>query len=221
MIQEGVRINPHYRKITPMVADELARWGEWRNATWIWESVLASRPHVVALLTNAARGHITMGDTARAAQLLDRAIKLQPRAPSVRSLEIIVLGRLGQEERALQRAHQSIDEGIYDNDLVTGAFILGWRAGQFEFAARAMALRMQLAPTSKATDYAQLGKMYAIAAKDDAKAMAAFREALSLANETQRPVVLNQIPSDFRARLGLPAMPSTPASATQTSASKG
>jgi hypothetical protein len=44
LVREGIAINPHYRKITPMVADELARWGDWRDATWIWESVLARGP---------------------------------------------------------------------------------------------------------------------------------------------------------------------------------
>jgi O-antigen ligase len=31
LIKEGIDINPHYRKITPMVADELAKWGDWRT----------------------------------------------------------------------------------------------------------------------------------------------------------------------------------------------
>ena len=38
LTREAIAINPHYRKITPIVADELARWGDWKNATWIWES---------------------------------------------------------------------------------------------------------------------------------------------------------------------------------------
>jgi O-antigen ligase len=38
LVREGIALNRHYRKITPIVADELARWGDWANATWIWES---------------------------------------------------------------------------------------------------------------------------------------------------------------------------------------
>ncbi len=65
-LREGIAINPHYRKITPMVADELARWGDWKDATWIWESVLSSRPYVVAILANVARGYASMGEPAKA-----------------------------------------------------------------------------------------------------------------------------------------------------------
>lgn len=58
LINEGIAINPHYRKLTPIVADSLAAWGDWKNATWIWETVLESRPNVVAIRVNVARGHI-------------------------------------------------------------------------------------------------------------------------------------------------------------------
>ncbi len=81
LIGEGIAINPHYRKITPMVADELARWGDWRNAIWIWESVLSSRPHVVVLMSNIARGYASTGNPQKALEYLERAKQLQPDAP--------------------------------------------------------------------------------------------------------------------------------------------
>ena len=102
LVEEGVAINPHYRKLTPMVADELAHWGDWANATWIWESVLASRPYVVALLTNAARGHANLGDDAGARAYLARALAVQPDAPSVRSLEVVLLARGGRMIAAIE-----------------------------------------------------------------------------------------------------------------------
>jgi O-antigen ligase len=111
LVREGIAINPHYRKITPMVADELARWGDWKNATWIWESVLGSRPNVVAILTNVARGYAIMGDLDKAGMYLDRAEQIQPRAPSVRSLEVILLQRTGQDARALALARLPEDAG--------------------------------------------------------------------------------------------------------------
>ena len=82
LVREGVAINPHYRKITPMVADELARWGDWANAVWIWESVLSSRPRIVAILTNVARGYAAMGQPDRARAYLMRAQRLAPDAPA-------------------------------------------------------------------------------------------------------------------------------------------
>ena len=84
LVREGIAINPHYRKVTPVVADELARWGDWRNAVWIWDSVLASRPNVVVLLTNAARGYDSLGQRDRALAYLERARRIQPQAPAVR-----------------------------------------------------------------------------------------------------------------------------------------
>ncbi len=80
------------------------RWGDWRNATWIWESVLSSRPHIVAILSNAAHGHLALGEPARALEHLRHAKAVQPDAPTVRSLEVIVLSRTGQPAQSLAAA---------------------------------------------------------------------------------------------------------------------
>lgn len=127
-VRTGIAINPHYRKLTPLVADELARWGDWRDATWIWESVLASRPNVVVLLTNTARGYEMLGRRAEALATLERARRLQPRAPAVRSLEVLMLARAGQEVLALRKARQALAEGVSDDDLVRTAAVLEQRA---------------------------------------------------------------------------------------------
>lgn len=112
LTREGIALNPHYRKITPIVADELGRWGDWQNATWIWESVLASRPHVVAILCNAARGRAAQGDIDTAMAYLERARRLQPGAMPVRSLQV-ALGfvhaeGLLQPERGMQLFRQAL-----------------------------------------------------------------------------------------------------------------
>ncbi|HWP12688.1 MAG TPA: O-antigen ligase family protein [Ramlibacter sp.] len=220
LVREGVAINPHYRKVTPMVADELAKWGDWKNATWIWESVLSSRPHVVAIITNVARGYASMGNTAEALANLERARKIQPRAPAVRSLEVILLSRTGQEARALELARQAIADNIYDVDLANATFVLGWRAGDFALAAEAIRLRMIGWPETRMDGYLQLGDMYALAAKDPVRALDAFKQALALAPLAQRPALLQRIPAAYRAKLGYPdAAPQAPAA--QTSASKG
>ena len=86
-VREGIAINPHYRKLTPIVADALASWGDWKNATWIWESVLESRPNVVIILANAARGHLQSGNRAKAQEYFDRAMALQPAAPTLKPLQ--------------------------------------------------------------------------------------------------------------------------------------
>jgi O-antigen ligase/Flp pilus assembly protein TadD len=220
-IREGIAINPHYRKITPMVADELARWGDWRDATWIWESVLSSRPHIVAIMSNVSRGYASLGQIDKALEYLERAKKLQPNAPAVRSLEVVLLSRTGHEPEALQAARQAIAQNIYDYDLANTAFGLAWRAGDFDFAAKALRLRMIGWPASRLQGYVQLGNMYATGLKDRDKAMDAFQRALAVATPAQREALLPHVPSDYRAALGLPAGASAPGAPPQTSASKG
>lgn len=138
LVRDGIAIHPHYRKLTPLVADELARWGDWENAIRIWESVLASRPNVVVLLTNTARGYDTLGRREQAFDYLERARALQPDAPAVRSLEVLMLARAGQEQRALRRAQEALAAGIVDYDLVRAAFLLAMRANDAALAGRAL-----------------------------------------------------------------------------------
>ena len=214
LIRQGVEINPHYRKITPMVADELARWGDWKNATWIWESVLRSRPYIVAILTNVARGQLAMGNIDSALAYLERAKKLQARAPAVRSLEVMLLSRTGQAVRALELGREAINDNVVDFDLANATFGLAWRAGDYALASKAMESRMTAWPASRAEGLVQLGNMYASGAKDPERALGAFRQAIALASEPERSALMAQIPPEYRARLAEPATP-------QTSASKG
>ena len=213
LIRQGIDINPHYRKITPMVADELARWGDWKNATWIWESVLTSRPYVVAIISNVARGYTTMGDHAKALQYLEQAKKLQPRAPAVRSLEVILLSRGANEPRALELGRQAMADNVHDYDLHNAVFLMAWRAGDYALASRAIQLRMEGWPASRAEGHVQLGNMYVSAGEPD-KALSAFQQGLALVSHSQREALLRQVPAAYRAKLAQPATP-------QTSASKG
>jgi O-antigen ligase len=215
LMREGIAINPHYRKITPIAADELAKWGDWKDATWIWESVLTSRPYIVAIMSNAARGHATMGHVEEARRYLERAKQIQPRAPSVRSLEMILLLRSGEEAKALDAARASIAENIYDYDMVNMAFHLAARSGDVPLALKAMQLRIVGWPESALAGYVQLGSMFA--KTNTEKSIAYFREALRLAKPEEREAVITQVPPELRATLGLPPAQAMP----QTSASKG
>lgn len=201
LVREGIAANPHYRKITPMVADEVARWGDWRNATWIWESVLASRPYVVAIISNAARGYSFMGQHDKALAYLERARRIQPRAPSVRSLEVVLLARTGQPQLAMQRAREALEADIADLDLVNSYFLLAWETGDYPLAVRLLKRRMDQWPETRARGYLQLGLMYANDLNDPARALAAFREALAAAGPQERNGYLQQVPPAFRAQL--------------------
>lgn len=201
LTREAIAITPHYRKITPVVADELASWGDWRNATWIWESVLQSRPHVVAILTNAARGHAAMGEPDRAFEYLARAKAIAPQAPSVLSLEVILLSRFRDVREALPVARAALDSGRHDADLVTNAFLIGWRSGDHALAERAMATWLREYPQTRVAAHVQLGLYRLDARQDEAGALQAWRRAYSLAGPGQKQGVLQQVPPPYRARV--------------------
>ncbi|MEO5669662.1 MAG: O-antigen ligase family protein [Ramlibacter sp.] len=222
LLRQGIAINPHYRKITPISADEMAKWGDWKNATWVWESVLTSRPHIVAVLTNAARGHISMGQHDKALDLLLRAKKIQPSAPAVRSLEVILYTRMGQEARALALARQALADNIFDIDLANATFYLATKAGDYALAERTVRTRMSKYPTTSAAGFIQMGSLYANPRQmnNPEKALEMFKQALLLVPDGERRVLLPQIPQAYWARLGFSdALPA--AAPAQTSASKG
>ena len=203
LIKEGIEINPHYRKITPMVADEIAKWGDWKNAVWIWESVLGSRPYVVAMISNVARGYAQTGQNDKALAYLQRAKALQPKATSVNSLEVILLSRTGKEAQAYRQTKELVAAGTYDFDLINAAYVLGARAGDWPLAIRALELRTERWPEQKVDGLIKLGGLYASVAeiRDDEKALAAYRAALAAVPEANRTAVRAQIPPAYQARL--------------------
>ena len=204
LAHEGIAINRHYRKVTPMIADETARWGDWAGAVEIWESVLSSRPYIVAILLNTARGHDALGHRELAFAYLERARRLQPRAPVVRSVEVLMLARDGQEREAMDRARIAMEEGTVDYDLVDAYFILASRAGDYPLARSLLEERMRQWPESRVQGLVQLGNLYAEGFKDPAKALAAYRLAISTASPQVRQQLLAQVPAGYRAQLAAP-----------------
>ena len=201
LAKDGIAINTHYRKITPMVADELAKWGDWKNAVWVWESVVLSRPYVTAIMSNIARGYSQIGNMDKALEYLARSEKLQPKAVSVRSLKVILMSRSGKEPEAALLAQKYMDEGIYDYDLVNAAFILAMRKSDFDMAIQALGLRNKDWPATKLDGQLKLAGIYVNNKKDDTKALAAFKSALELTPEKDRDTLRRQIPAQFQARL--------------------
>lgn len=199
-LKAGIAINPHYRKITPMVADELARWGDWRNAVWVWESVAASRPHVVVLLTNIARGHIQLGDLDTALAYLIRAKALQPNASTVVSLEVILLSRSGQIPEAAELARKSLDTGTYDLDLLNAAVVLASQVNDEDLALSALTKRNARWPRLAVDGWLKIGHIHASGTKhrNDELAVLAYAEALRLAGPAGRPLIMAHIPENMQ-----------------------
>jgi tetratricopeptide (TPR) repeat protein len=218
LLRDGIRINPHYRKVTPIAADELGRWGDWGNALWVWESVLSSRPYIVAILTNVTRGYLATGHPEKALEYLQRAQRVQPGARSVRSAEVLLYARTGQDAKALEKGRQDIADGIYDYDLVTAVFIVARRSRDFALAEKAMRLRIAGWETNRVLGYMELAAMFDKDMGQSARAIDAYRQALALASETERKSLWLEIPAPLRRALDSALAPSTPA---QMSASKG
>ena len=199
LIREGTNINPHYRKITPMVADELAKWGDWKNAVWIWESVVSSRPYVVAILANIARGYASMGNNEKALQVLEKATKLQPNAPSVRSLDVVLKSRTGREPEAARIAKMSIKEGIVDYDMLNAAYVLGVRSSDWNLAIDGLEARNRYFPEQALDGWLKMGAIYATNLANEPKALEAYRKAMALAPDKE--FVRKQLPVGYQAKL--------------------
>ena len=203
LIKEGTDINPHYRKITPMVADELAKWGDWKDAVWIWESVLSSRPYVVAIMSNVARGYAQMGQSEKALEVLARAKALQPNATSVNSLEVILLSRTGKEPEAFVKAKALVESGRFDLDLINATYVLALRAKDWPLTFKALELRTKNWPSYAVDGALKAGNIYASVAevKDESKALAEYRKAMALSSDAQKTATHALIPTIYLPRL--------------------
>jgi O-antigen ligase len=202
LLQQGVAINPHYRKLTPITADAVASWGDWKSATWIWESVLASRPHVVVLLANAARGHLHAGNLTAAQNYMARAQKIQPTAPALTSLRIMLLSRTAHEQEAMQQAQTLLQGGFIDHDLVQVAYFLGIQQQQPELAILALQKGIQAWPNRALDGWLKLGDIYSAGAAYDAQlASNAYTQALKATAPALQNLVLARIPAIYRQQL--------------------
>jgi O-antigen ligase len=145
MIREGIAIHPHYRKITPIVADEMSRWGDWHNAIWIWDSVLQSRPYVVAILGNVAKGHVITGQPEKAWPYLERAKRLQPRAAAIRAIELAMLIHSNRQREALALGRQLMAQGVVDAEVLRAVLFVAQRHGDGQAVAEVMQWQARLA----------------------------------------------------------------------------
>lgn len=202
LLREGIAINPHYRKLTPMVADAMAGWGDWKNAIWIWESVLESRPYVVALLTNLAKGYLQNGNLSKAQETIQRAKALQPDSLQTGALEVVLWTKLGKDQDAAQRAKVLLRSDSIDYELVRFSYFLGMRILDPELAILALEMRIKNWPNDAVDGWLKLGKIYdAPEARDERKALQSYRAALKAAQPFEKAAVLAAIPPTYRGRL--------------------
>ena len=202
LMREGIAINPHYRKITPLVADELAGWGDWENATWIWKSVLDSRPQVVAITANVARGYLHTGYFQEALAYLERAQKLQPTAPAVRSLHALFLIQSGQYQQAAQIAAGLLQADVADDSVTSLTYMLGAATGDWRLTVQALQLRIRKGKVDVANDWVNLGNVYSKAeVNNEAQALTSYRAALGATPSYLQGGVWAKIPPAYWDRL--------------------
>jgi O-antigen ligase len=89
-LQQGVSINPHYRKLTTRAADQLARLREYEGALWALETVVASRPHVADIWANLVLLNHHFGKLDKAWAALAQLQRLQPDAPRTLAMQSLL-----------------------------------------------------------------------------------------------------------------------------------
>lgn len=201
LVHEGVAINPHYRKLTPLVADELASWGDWENAVWIWESVLSSRPYVLAIIANISRGYLHLGNTSQSLDYLERATQLQPTAPAVHALQVLLLTRMGDYGPAAAIATPLLQQPTTDYDLVYAAYLCAIQSKNWALATRALEIRINHWPQEAADGWMKLGDLFSQAdVLDEGKALQSYRAALEATPQDLRPAAWARIPAHYKAQ---------------------
>lgn len=201
-MHEGIAINPHYRKLTAAVADQLAASGDWANAVWILESLAASRPHLANLWADIVVADLQLGQSRRALDALKQLERLQPDTPRARALEVLVLSRTGHQAQAARMLSDYYKQGRYEYDLVQMGYSLGLETHNWSLAIQALELRNEYWPEQAADGYLRLGKIYTDPeVHDDAKALAAFRAGLQAVAPKEQDNYRKQIPDEYRARL--------------------
>lgn len=202
-IREGIEINPHYRKLTPMVADQLAELGDWENAIWIWKSVAASRPHIAAIWSNLAKGYAQQGENEQALDAVYRWQRLEPNAIDSLALEVTLLGLTGKDSLAVRKITGAYDQGRFDFALLQTGYAMGLKTHDWSLAIRSLELRNQTWPEHAADGYFRLGSIYANENMgNEIKALAAFRHGWSLVStEQQKEKYRNQVPLPYREQM--------------------
>ncbi len=195
LLQQGIAINPHYRKLTPISGDALANWGDWKNATWVWTSMLSSRPYIIGMLANVSRASLQAGEIENAQQYLDRALKVQPESKSLASLQAMIWSRSGREQLAMDKAQSLLASGYIDNELMQTAYFLGKQQHNPTLTVAALKLGIETWPNRAVDGWLKLGALYqSDEVAEMEKALQAYQAALNAAPSDYKRAVMDQIP---------------------------
>jgi O-antigen ligase len=179
-VRAGIAVNPHYRRLTAEVAEPFAARGDWKNATWILESVASSRPNVPVIWKAIAAGYAHQGDHQRAEKAFQEVQRLRPDSFSTVVLRTSLLTLAGRTEQAAGLLHQQLSANAFDFELVQTAYAIGYKTQNWELAERSLEALIRTWPEQAADGYFRLGKLYTeTPLQNPQKAIQAFKSGLA------------------------------------------
>jgi O-antigen ligase len=202
LVQEGMALNPHYRKLLAIPAEQLASLGDWAATADVLQHIADSRPHIANVWSNLvlARIELQQADAARAA--LTELERLQPDTARVRSMELLLLSRTGREAEAAQKARDYFAHDVVDFDATLLAYSVGLKLQQWDLVERALRLRAEHWPETAVDSYYRLGQAYAQAGKGfEDRALAAFKEGRNHLPPGELGNYLRQLPTAYRVQM--------------------
>jgi len=201
-LRKGIALHPHYRKFTAIAAEQLSAFGDYANAVWVLESVVASRPHVAALWSGLAYNYARLGQHDKATAAFQQVKRLKPGEPSTATLHATLLSLGGQDTQAQQVLQSAMDHQQLDFELLQTAYALGLKLNDKRFALQALTLFHERWPQHAADTFLRMGRAYAQGpTPDDANALRAFRQGIAAVPAKDKPNYIAQVPERFRGQL--------------------
>lgn len=202
LARQGIAIHPHYRKITPIIAANLAAVGDWTHAKWIWESIHNSRPHVVAILANLSRASVYAGDLPQAQRYFEKAQAISINAPATRTVEVMLLIRQGKVAQAKAQSRRYLYSAGVEPELVYYAYTLGMQEKDWALALESQELRRRLWPATAPDSWLKTGFVHlAPEVNNPLRARMAFQAALDSAPDELKTRVRDLMPMAYRAQM--------------------
>ena len=202
LVQEGMTLNPHYRKLLSIPAEQLASLGDWSATADVLQHIADSRPHIANVWSNLVLARIELKQAEAAQAALHELARLQPDTARVRSMELLLLSRTGGEAEAARKARDYFTRGIVDFDATLLAYNAGLKLQQWDLVEQALRLRAGHWPETAVDSYYRLGQAYLQAGKGfENRALAAFREGRTHLPPGELDNYLRQLPPVFRTQM--------------------
>lgn len=201
-LRQGVRLHPHYRRFTAIAAEQLSASGDYANAAWALETVVASRPNVAGLWAGLAYNYARLGQHDKATMAFNQVKRLKPEATGTVNLQATLLSLAGKDEEALQVTQTALNKQQFDFDLLQTGYALGLKLHDQGLAVQSLTLFHQNWPQHAADTYLRIGRVYAEAPKsNDAKALEAFRQGLAAVPDKKKSNYVQQLPERFQSQM--------------------